>query len=87
MLRRISLGGLAFAFVMAAPLVGQDVVTLGEVWLEDLRWRPIGPANMSGRVTDVEGVPSPSKTFYVAAAAGGIWKTTNNGTTNTDSKY
>ena len=81
MLRRISLGGLAFAFFMAAPLEGQDVVTLGEEWLEDLRWRPIGPANMSGRVTDVEGVPSPSKTFYVAAAAGGIWKTTNNGTT------
>lgn len=36
---------------------------------------------MGGRVTDVEGVPSPSKTFYVAAATGGIWKTTNNGTT------
>ena len=32
-------------------------------------------------MTDVEGLPSPSKTFYVAAAAGGIWKTTNNGTT------
>ncbi len=46
-----------------------------------LRWRPIGPANMSGRITDVEGIPSPSKTFYVAAAAGGIWKTTNGGTT------
>jgi photosystem II stability/assembly factor-like uncharacterized protein len=35
---------------------------------------------MSGRVTDVEGIPSPSKTFYVATAAGGIWKTTNAGT-------
>jgi photosystem II stability/assembly factor-like uncharacterized protein len=46
-----------------------------------LEWRSIGPANMSGRVTDVEGLPSPSKTFYVASAAGGVWKTTNNGTT------
>jgi hypothetical protein len=36
---------------------------------------------MSGRITDVEGIPSPSKTFFVATAAGGIWKTTNNGTT------
>jgi photosystem II stability/assembly factor-like uncharacterized protein len=36
---------------------------------------------MSGRITDVEGIPSPSKTFFVAAAAGGIWKTTNNGIT------
>jgi photosystem II stability/assembly factor-like uncharacterized protein len=46
-----------------------------------LRWRQIGPANMMGRVTDVEGIPSPSRTFYFAAAAGGIWKTTNGGVT------
>ncbi|MGQ0647659.1 MAG: WD40/YVTN/BNR-like repeat-containing protein [Gemmatimonadaceae bacterium] len=49
--------------------------------ITSLRWRQIGPANMSGRVADVEGLPSPSKTFFVAAAAGGIWKTTNNGVT------
>ena len=45
-----------------------------------LEWRAIGPTNMSGRVTDVEGVPG-TGTFYVAAAAGGIWKTINHGTT------
>ena len=50
------------------------------VW-ETFRWRSVGPTNMGGRVTDVEGLPGPSKTFYVAAAAGGIWKTTNNGIT------
>ena len=59
----------------------QSSVALDQDWMEGMRWRSIGPANMSGRVTDVEGEPSPSKTFYVAAAAGGIWKTTNNGTT------
>src|SRR3712207_2475436 len=53
-----------------------DSTTLGS-----FRWRAVGPANMAGRVTDVEGLPSPSKTFYFAAAAGGIWKTTNAGTT------
>ena len=31
------------------------------------------------RVTDVEGLPHPSKTFYVATAAGGVWKTTDAG--------
>jgi photosystem II stability/assembly factor-like uncharacterized protein len=36
---------------------------------------------MQGRVSDVVGIPSPSKTLFVAAAAGGIWKSTNNGTT------
>jgi len=46
-----------------------------------MRWRAVGPANPGGRIADVEGIPSPSKTFYVAAAGGGIFKTTNNGTT------
>lgn len=49
--------------------------------LDEFRWRSVGPTNMGGRVTDVEGLPSPSKTFYVAGAGSGIWKTTNNGTT------
>src|SRR5690242_6492064 len=45
------------------------------------RWRTVGPANFEGRVADIVGIPSPSKTFFVAAAGGGIWKTTNSGTT------
>lgn len=49
--------------------------------LAAFRWRPIGPANMGGRIADVAGIPSPSKTFYVATVAGGIYKTTNAGTT------
>jgi photosystem II stability/assembly factor-like uncharacterized protein len=62
----------------AAPAPGGR---LDSATLAALRWRPIGPANMAGRVADVVGLPSPSKTFYVATAAGGVWKTTNNGTT------
>ena len=61
----------------SAQLTGQ---VPDDVW-ETFRWRSIGPVNMGGRVTDVEGLPHPSKTFYAAAAAGGIWKTTNNGIT------
>ena len=53
---------------------------LGEDLAKAFKWRSIGPANISGRVSDVEGIPSPSKTFYVATAASGLWKTTNNGT-------
>src|SRR6185503_8125872 len=55
-------------------------ITLDSTLLAGFRWRNIGPANMGGRVSSVTGIPSPSKTFFVAAAAGGIWKTTNNGT-------
>lgn len=46
-----------------------------------LPFRAIGPANMHGRATDVEGVPGDPNTVYVGTAAGGIWKTTNGGTT------
>jgi hypothetical protein len=50
--------------------------------MEEMRWRSIGPANTGGRVSDVEGIPSPSKTFYVSTAASGVWNTTNNGITS-----
>jgi hypothetical protein len=85
--RRSSLCAIAVALVLSVPVpvAAQQQVALDDSWVEGMRWRPIGPANMSGRVTDVEGVPSPSKTFYVAAAAGGIWKTANNGVTFTRS--
>ena len=46
-----------------------------------MKWRNIGPANFMGRLADVAGIPGPSKTLFVAAAAGGVWKTTNNGQT------
>ncbi|HET7584175.1 MAG TPA: hypothetical protein VFK13_04665 [Gemmatimonadaceae bacterium] len=54
---------------------------LDSATLAGFRWRTVGPANVGGRVADIVGIPSPSKTFYVAAAGGGIWKTTNAGTT------
>lgn len=48
-----------------------------------MKWRPIGPANMGGRVTDIAGIPGDPSTFYVAGADGGLFKTTNGGTTFT----
>jgi photosystem II stability/assembly factor-like uncharacterized protein len=57
--------------------------------LSELPWRSIGPAVTSGRVVDFA-VPEGPKTqigerlgelFYVASASGGVWKTTNGGTT------
>ncbi len=69
----------AATLLPTAALQGQLSQPIPDNVMESLKWRSVGPTNMSGRVTDVEGIPSPSKTFYVAAAAGGIWKTTNNG--------
>lgn len=49
--------------------------------LSRLVFRGIGPANMMGRATDVEGVPGDPNIVYVGTAASGIWKTINGGTT------
>src|SRR6187402_2585978 len=61
-----------------APAQGPASFELDSTTVTGFRWRNIGPANMQGRVADVTGIPSPSKTMFVAAAAGGIWKSTNN---------
>jgi len=74
----------ALSLLAAAPQSlpqGATLFELDSATIAGFRWRNIGPANMQGRVSDVVGIPSPSKTFFVAAAAGGIWKSTNNGTT------
>jgi hypothetical protein len=47
---------------------------------ERLEYRSIGPANMGGRTADVEGVAGDPKIVYVGTASGGIFKTTNGGT-------
>src|SRR5262245_5789001 len=46
-----------------------------------LHFRSIGPAVMGGRIQAVEVDPRDPFTIYIGAAAGGIWKTTNKGTT------
>ena len=55
--------------------------TIDSATIAALRWRNVGSANTMGRVADVEGLPWPSRTLYVAAAGGGLWKSTNFGTT------
>jgi photosystem II stability/assembly factor-like uncharacterized protein len=55
--------------------------TLPGAWLETLKWRSIGPANMSGRITAIAVYEKAPSTWWVASASGGLLKTTNNGTT------
>ena len=45
-----------------------------------LQYRLVGPSR-GGRVTTVTGVPSQPKTFYMGVASGGLWRTTDGGTT------
>jgi photosystem II stability/assembly factor-like uncharacterized protein len=46
-----------------------------------LKLRSIGPALMSGRIADIAIHPTDFSTWYVAVGSGGVWKTTNSGTT------
>ena len=80
---RRALAAVAAAWLAApGPLAAQATpFALDSTTLGAFRWRLVGPTNTMGRVSDVAGIPSPSKTLFVAAAAGGIWKSTNNGTT------
>jgi len=50
--------------------------------LGNLRWRSIGPANTGGRIDDfaVARVPGQPDAIYVATASGGVFKSTNQGT-------
>jgi photosystem II stability/assembly factor-like uncharacterized protein len=47
--------------------------------LKALKPRNIGPAGMSGRITSVDVVVDNPDIWYVGAASGGVWKTTNSG--------
>ncbi|MEQ9166331.1 MAG: glycosyl hydrolase [Fulvivirga sp.] len=54
-----------------------------EVSLSGLKFRSIGPAITSGRISDIAVNPNNFKEYYVATSSGGVWKTTNSGTTFT----
>ena len=46
---------------------------------EDLKFRNIGPAGMSGRVTSIDVVTDSPDIIYVGTASGGVWKSTSGG--------
>ena len=43
------------------------------------RWRNIGPANMSGRISDIEALDNDFTTVLIGSASGGVWKSINAG--------
>lgn len=46
-----------------------------------LKFRNIGPALMSGRISDIAIHPKKQGTWYIAVGSGGVWKTVNAGVT------
>ena len=66
-------------FLMIA--VGVQAQPKPEQLLEPFQWRNIGPANMMGRISCLDGYDADWRVQLVGAASGGVWKTTNGGTT------
>lgn len=64
---------------LLAPRPGSAQTGLTTEALGALSPRSIGPATMSGRIVDLAVVEADTRTFYVASATGGVWKTTDNG--------
>ncbi len=62
----------------AKPEVKKDSIMASGTF-GGLKFRSIGPATTSGRVVDIAVNPTNSNEYYVAAAAGGVWKTVNRG--------
>ena len=71
------------SLLLSLPLfAADDAAKLDSSTLGGLRARSIGPAVMGGRIAAIDGVvtaDAPS-TIYVGAASGGVWKSTDNGT-------
>jgi photosystem II stability/assembly factor-like uncharacterized protein len=76
----MTLGGAPVRAAAARPAAGAPAPVSAEAFKE-LAWRPIGPANMGGRVSAFAVVEKRPATFYVGFGTGGVFKTTNLGTT------
>jgi len=82
-----------FLFTISSTLIAQNkkkavpakvaTDTISSALLNGLKFRSIGPAITSGRIADLAVNPANNYEYYVAAAAGGVWKTTNAGVTFT----
>jgi photosystem II stability/assembly factor-like uncharacterized protein len=89
--RALAWAGIGLCIVAGRGLVAQGPpppVTLpppinqsDDPLLKPFVWRSIGPANMGGRIDDIAIVDQNPSIIYIGFATGGIWKSTNNGTT------
>jgi photosystem II stability/assembly factor-like uncharacterized protein len=72
---------LIFFVLGGTPLSAQDDArSVSEANYSGLELRNIGPALTSGRIADIDIHPNDENIWYVAVGSGGVWKTTNAGT-------
>ncbi|MDP2915893.1 MAG: hypothetical protein Q8O91_10625 [Candidatus Aminicenantes bacterium] len=69
-----------FALVLAGPFFPQAPNPEANL-VKDLKWRNIGPANMTGRISAFDALDKDFTQVLVGGASGGVWKSANAGTT------
>ena len=70
---------LMLTFSCAAAAADKPPVEKPKDVFANLKFRDLGPAIAGGRVTAVAGIPGNSRVYYVGAAGGGVFKTTDGG--------
>ena len=67
--------------LMAEAQVPENTSLFNSKTFTSMELRNIGPAYMSGRISDIAVDKNNPSTWYTAVASGGVWKTVNAGTT------
>jgi photosystem II stability/assembly factor-like uncharacterized protein len=80
-LRLLSSTFLLVLITISPSLAQSDQKDMAAQVAQGLNLRSIGPAVMGGRIADIAVNPIHTSTWYVAVGSGGLWKTTNSGTT------
>lgn len=74
---RFSISAIFTCLLLPLISIGQSDLELGP----NFKYRNIGPANQGGRISDIEASPKDYTKVYAAVASGGVWKSSNAGTT------
>jgi photosystem II stability/assembly factor-like uncharacterized protein len=65
----------------APPPLPAPRMAVATPWPDSTSWRHIGPAVFGGRVDDIEAIVDDPDVIFVASASGGVFRSTNRGTT------
>ena len=77
----VLLTGVQFTFAQKSKTKSEE--PLDKINISGLKWRNVGPALTSGRISDIAVNPNNPYEYYVATSSGGVWKTENSGVTYT----
>jgi len=69
---------LSLLVLLSSVAFAQD--SISQKLLQDIKFRSIGPAGMSGRITAIKVDARNMNSIYAGSASGGLWHSTNGGT-------